>query len=329
MVCLGSNNFSLLSKLLLPGLLLYPNTEQNVASVAPLSRLALLQQERELIENRLAGQLALSHESVDRTLVKSEEQSIHPTIYPIQNSTYASFLNQTIFPHYTHQQGFSKDSSQEIPVKQNGNKKKNNRNTLPRSELIRVKQEEMKNEVETRNEETSMRSQELTQDHPKSLSLNLNANSSVFSAGEPALAELTQLFPEWDLGQIVAFLTNEDESVVKETQEELSSKRKEKELLEKDDNETNLRGQKIRKTRAWKSKVFQLAPGSQKKTTPLASKITYIKRLKQVTGLNEINEQKAHKLLTENFMDPKKAVLKVKRNFDFYVKYLKPENEFE
>ena len=61
---------------------------------------------------------------------------------------------------------------------------------------------------------------------PHKIVASQNFDTNSMQSGEPALAFLTQDFPEWDLGDIGAFLTSEDDP-------EIIRKAKEQAILEK------------------------------------------------------------------------------------------------
>jgi len=147
-------------------------------------------------------------------------------------------------------------------------------------------------------------------------------NCAPISIEKPPLLGLTEEFPEWDLGQIITFLLSSDSEKLEQTQKELIEKRVEKSLLEHDtEADVNSIGLKIKKTRAWKNKVFSK---NSKPTSMdvLNNKSTYIKRIQALTGLKEVDLDKAFKLLQENEMEPKKVIWKIKKDAEYYRRFL-------
>jgi len=54
----------------------------------------------------------------------------------------------------------------------------------------------------------------------------------------------------------------------------------------------------------------------------LNNKSTYIKRIQALTGLKEVDLDKAFKLLQENEMEPKKVIWKIKKDAEYYRRFL-------
>jgi hypothetical protein len=308
--------------------MLYSNNDSNTTS-SPFNQLISGQRELTPLERLVSHQLLTSLPLNDKPMLNPNVQNFHQPVNPTQGISQPSPFQNSLLSYLS----LNRTNFHSLPQLSNLTKdEKFDRDHMTNKEgsiNTSIKLEENKYTSNSSRKEylASIEGLIKTEHIPQSTNPMASRNIPEFTAGKPALADLTQLFPEWDLGQIVAFLSNEDDSVVQETQEELTNKRLERELLENDEDTANPSAPKVRKTRAWKNKFFTANSVPQKKVTPVSSKITYIKRLKQVTGLKEINSDRAHKLLTENFMDPKKAVLKVKRNLSYYQKFLSSESE--
>jgi hypothetical protein len=161
--------------------------------------------------------------------------------------------------------------------------------------------------------------------------------------GSSVLIDLIKDFPDWDLGDIINFLTTEtDPLVIEETkkravlEKEEAMKRaleeakkleevpipeeeseEEEELEEIDEN-----GRKRIKTRLWKKKdPSQIKPSNVKNNKGYVNR-TFLLKVKQLLEIENIDEEKVHKLLVKHQMEPKKALKSLRKNLEHY------KNEF-
>jgi len=154
------------------------------------------------------------------------------------------------------------------------------------------------------------------------------------------LTDLIKEFPDWDLGDIINFVTTEsDPLIIEETKKRAALEREEalkraleenqkkeaspiKEEDNEDEDEFDENGRKRIKTRLWKNKnPNHLKPSNLKNNKGYVNR-TFLMKVKQLLAIDSVDEDKVYKLLQKHQMEPKKALKTIRRNLEFY------KNEF-
>ena len=127
----------------------------------------------------------------------------------------------------------------------------------------------------------------------------------------PALAEITGLFPDWDLVQIVEYAHLGKKPLQKEQRNTRASKTTQK-ANEK---------QREKENRACINEDFY----SEREIDSMLK--TMVEKLKKYLGFEDIDMQKLYKTLEKHGMDVKRSVVLIKKNLPFYRTYFKIMSE--